>query len=132
MTSLTERNLGYGFGLLGGLLIFLGGLAALVLGAAQAILGHPNPAVSMVSEAIVLFVLGGLAVFFAYLGSHGWKDHALTTGILLVIIALLGWGLFGIGSSLLALVGGIFVFLSGVLYLVEPTRRVVSSVAAAA
>ena len=131
MTNLTERKLGYGFGLLGGLLIALGGIVALIAGAADLVTGRVMGGASMMSDAVVLFVIGALAAFFAYLGSHGWSDHPITSGVLLVVIALLGWGLLGLGANVVALVGGIFVFLAGLLYLVEPTKRAVTAVAAA-
>ncbi|MCI4348596.1 MAG: hypothetical protein L3J93_00020 [Thermoplasmata archaeon] len=131
MTNLTEKNLGYGFGLLGGLLIALGALTALVLGAADLVVGRWFGAASFASEAVVLFVVGALAAFFAYLGNHGWKDRPSTSGVILVVVGLLGWGLLGIGTNLLAIVGGIFVFLAGILYLVEPMRKVAVATVAA-
>ena len=131
MASLTESRLGYGFGLLGGFLIALGGIVALILGTADLVTGRVLGGASLMSEAIVLFVVGALAAFFAYLGSHGWSDHPLTSGVILVIIALFGWGLLSLGTNVVALVGGIFVFLAGILYLVEPTKRAVTAVATA-
>ncbi|HEV2519841.1 MAG TPA: hypothetical protein VGX00_04375 [Thermoplasmata archaeon] len=131
MTSLTERNVGYGFGLLGGLLIALGAIVALALGAADLLIGRSFGALSMASEAVVLFVVGGLAAFFAFLGNHGWKDRPFASGVILVVLAVLGWGFLGIGTNLLAVVGGIFVFLAGVLFLVEPARRAAVAVATA-
>ncbi len=117
---------------MGGLLILVGALVALVVGAMDLVVGRPLGSVNAWSESIVLFVVGGLALFFAYLGQHNWRDHALTSGILLVVVALLGWVVLGLGSNLVALVGAIFVFLSGVLFLIEPTRKVVHDVATAA
>lgn len=131
MVSPTEKGIGYGFGLLGGLLIALGAVVAFAVGTANAIIGHPMAAVSMLSESIVLLVVGALAVFFAYLGAHAWRDRPITSGVMLVVIALLGWGLLGLGSNVIALVGAILVFLAGILYLVEPTKRAVVSVASA-
>jgi len=132
MENLTERSLGYLLGLLGGALMLLGALIALALGAADLALGHTGGMLGAWSEAVVLSVVGGLALFFAYLGYHGWKDRGLVTGIMLLVIAFLGWGVLGLGSNIAALVGGIFVLLSGILYLVEPAKRVVHEVAASA
>ncbi|HEV2165486.1 MAG TPA: hypothetical protein VGS23_00685 [Thermoplasmata archaeon] len=131
MTSLTERNIGYAFGLLGALLIGLGAILALALGAADLVIGRSIGAASMVGESVVLFVVACLAGFFAYLGNHGWSDRPFVSGVILVVVALLGWGLLGVGTDLLAIVGGIFVFLGGVLYLVEPTKRAVIAAASA-
>jgi hypothetical protein len=131
MASFTERKLGYGFGLLGAFLIAVGGIVALILGAANLVTGHVLGGASMLSEAVVLFVIGALAAFFAYLGSHGWSDHPITSGVILVVVALLGWALLGLGANVVALVGGIFVFLAGLLYLVDPATRAVHAVATA-
>ncbi|HYK93031.1 MAG TPA: hypothetical protein VEY07_03190 [Thermoplasmata archaeon] len=131
MADLTERTLGYGFGLLGGLLLLIGGILAMVMGAVDLAVSRPIGTIDAWSEAVILFVVGGLALFFSYLGAHAWKERALASGILLLLVALIGWAVLGIGSNLVALVGAIFVFLSGVLYLLEPAKRVVHEVVAA-
>ena len=131
MTNLTERRLAYGFGLLGGALIALGGLVALVLSVFDLALGRFVGSLSAGSDAVVLFVVAGLALVFAYLAHRAWKDRPIVSGVLLVVIAAIGWGVLGLGSSVLALVGAIFVFLAGILYLVEPVKTGVAAAAAA-
>jgi hypothetical protein len=131
MTELTEQRVGYGFGLLGGVLIAIGGLVSLALGTADLLLGRPYGALSAASEAVVLFVLGGLAIFFAWLGRHDWSSRPLASGILLVVLAVLGW-VVGVGANLLALVGSLFVVLAGVLYLLEPAKKAASAVVTSA
>ncbi|MCI4357520.1 MAG: hypothetical protein L3J95_04020 [Thermoplasmata archaeon] len=131
MTGLSERNIAYGFGLLGGLLIALGALAAFAIGAVDLVFGHPFGALSLASEAVVLFVVGVLAGFFSYLGKHGWKDRPFACGVMLVVLSLLGWGFLGFGTNLFSVVGGIFVFLAGVLFLLAPARRAAAAVATA-
>ena len=88
MTNLTERNIGYGFGLLGALLIGLGAIVALAVGTADLVVGHSFGAISMVSEAVVLFVVACIAGFFAYLGNRGWSDRPFVSGVILVVVAL--------------------------------------------
>ncbi|HZY91875.1 MAG TPA: hypothetical protein VFG07_03750 [Thermoplasmata archaeon] len=132
MADLTERTLGYGFGLLGGLLIVIGALMALMVGVADLVVSHPIGTINAWSESVVLFVVGGLALFFAYLGAHSWRDRGLVSGTMMVIIAVLGWAVLGLGSDIVALVGAIFVLLSGVLFLLEPAKRVVHDIAATA
>jgi len=132
MTELSEQRLGYWFGLLGGLLIALGGLVILVLGAADLVGGRLTGALNAGSEGVVLLVVGGLAVFFAWLGRKEWSTRPLASGVLLLVTAVLGWGILGIGAELLALVGTLFVFLAGVLYLIDPAKRAVSALASAA
>jgi hypothetical protein len=127
MTELTEQRLGYGFGLLGGGLIALGGLVSLLIGTADILLGRPYGAIGAASAAIVLFVVGGLAMFFAWLGHRDWSSRPLASGVLLVVIAVVGWFVVGIDSNLLALIGSLFVFLAGILYLVEPAHKAASA-----
>lgn len=131
MTELTEQRVGYGFGLLGGFLIALGGIVSLAFGVADVAFGRPYGAVGAVSQAVVLFVVGGLAVFFAWLGHRDWSARPLASGILLVVLAILGL-VVGVGANLLALVGSLFVVLAGVLYLLEPAKKTATSIVTSA
>jgi hypothetical protein len=127
MTDWTEQRIGYAFGLLGGGLTALGGLVTLIVGTTYALFGHPLGIVGAVSEAAVLFVVGGLAMFFAWLVRHDWSTRPLAGGLLLVVLAFAGWAILGLGVNVLALVGSLFVLLAGVLFLVEPAKRAASA-----
>lgn len=131
MSELTERSLGFGLGLLGGILIALGGVVALFLGAIDLVAGRPFGALNAGSEALVLFVVGGLSVFFAYLGHRAWSDRPIAVGVVLAVIAVLGWAVLGLGGSVIALIGALLVFLSGVLFLVTPAARAIRVAATA-
>lgn len=131
MSNNSEQRLGYAFGLLGAVLIGLGGLVALIVGAADMIAGRPIGAFNADSAAVVFFVLGGLAAVFAWLGHREWSTHPLTSGVLLVALAVVGWAVVGLSSSVLALIGALFVFLAGLLYLLEPAKKAVSQIASA-
>jgi len=132
MSELTEQRLGYGFGVLGGVLIALGGLVSLVVSAADLIVGRPFGALGAASEAVVLFVVGGLAILFAWLGRRDWSSRPLASGVLLVVVAALGWIVVGVGADLLALIGSVFVLLAGVLYLLEPAKKAAGAIASSA
>lgn len=127
MENATERTVGHLFGLVGGLLILVGGLVATLFGFAELLIGHVLSAAGVVSEAIVLFVVGALVMVFAHMGEHAWRDRPVASGILLVILAVVGWAVLGLGTNVIALVGGIFALLAGVLYLIEPSQRAVSA-----
>ncbi|MGA8663768.1 MAG: hypothetical protein WB809_01680 [Thermoplasmata archaeon] len=131
METTTERTMGHVFGLVGGLLILVGGLVALLFGTVDLAFGRWAGAVGAMSGAIVLFVVGALVLLFSHLGEHDWKDRALTTGVLLVVLAVTGWAVLGLGTNVVALVGGFFAFLGGILYLIEPTKRAASTLVAA-
>jgi hypothetical protein len=130
MVELTERRLGYGFGLLGGGLILVGALLSFVVGTVDLVVRQPYGALGALSGAVILLVVGGLALFFAYLGHGAWRDRPLASGILLVLLAGIGWLVLGLGANVVALVGALFVFLAGVLYLIEPTRHAISTAVA--
>jgi hypothetical protein len=125
MAEVTEQRLGFGLGLLGGVLIGLGGIVSLLLGTADLILGHPIGALNAASEGVLLLVIGGLALLFSWLGHRSWSGHPITSGVMLILVAVIGWIVVGIGSSLLGLVGSLFVFLAGVLYLLDPAQRAI-------
>jgi hypothetical protein len=130
MVELTERRLGYGFGLLGGALVLLGALVSFVAGTVALVARHPYGALGTMSAAVVLLVVGGIALFFAYLGHRDWSSRPLPSGILLVVLAVIGWAVLGLGANVIALVGLLFVFLAGVLFLIEPTLHAVSTAVA--
>lgn len=131
MTDITERKVGYGFGILGGVLIAIGALVAFVRGAVDLVVGSPFGAINVWSQAVILLVVGGLALFFAYLANHNWRDRPFASGVLLVVISLLGWAVLGFGADLIALLGAVFVFLAGVLYLLVPAKRALEAVVTA-
>jgi hypothetical protein len=132
MENLSERTIGHLFGLIGGALIIIGGVVAGAFGAADTILGNVAGAMIMLAEATVLGVVGALVLLFAYLGEHEWSGRPVASGVLLVLLAAIGWAVLGMGANVLALVGGIFALLAGVLYLIEPTQKAARAIASAA
>jgi hypothetical protein len=108
-------------------MILLGALISLVVGTVDLVVGRPFGAAGEASAAVVLFVVGGLALFFTYLGHRAWSDRPIASGILLVLLAVVGWAVLGLGANVIALIGALFVFLAGVLFLIEPTKRVVTA-----
>jgi hypothetical protein len=127
MSDLVWKRLGHTFGILGGALIVLGALVALVFGAVVLAFGHPVYAIGVVSAALVLFVVGGLAMFFAHLGQRESYEGSAVAGVLLLAVAVVGWAMLGLGANVLALIGALFVFFGGLLFLVDPAKRVVAS-----
>jgi hypothetical protein len=132
MENATEREMGHLFGLIGGVLILGGGLFAIAFGITDLALGRLSHAAGSLAAAVVLLVVGALVVLFAHLAEHGWRDRPFATGVLLVVLPVIGWVALGFGANLLALVGGIFALLAGILYLIEPTHRAAAALASAA
>ncbi|MCI4364788.1 MAG: hypothetical protein L3K10_01805 [Thermoplasmata archaeon] len=123
MENRLERAMGHLFGLVGGLLILLGGVVAATFGVADLVLGRFAGAAADLGATIVLLVVGSLVLVFAHLADRQWKERPLTSGVLLVVLPLIGWAVLGLGTNVVALVGGILVVLAGVLYLIEPTEH---------
>ncbi len=129
MTEWTEQRLGYGFGLLGGGLIVLVGVVTLFFGAYDVVGGRGIAALGNFSAAVLEFAVGGLAVFFAWLGRHDWASRPLASGVLLLVMAVAGAVVLGLGASRFMLVGALFIFLAGVLYLLEPAKQLLRAAA---
>jgi hypothetical protein len=132
MENITERGLGNLFGLIGGALIIVGAVVAAAFGAADTLLGHVLAAMNAMSEAVVLGVVGALVLLFTYLGEREWSAKPVVSGVLLVLLAVISWGVLGLGENVLAIVGGIFVLLAGALYLIEPSQKALGAVATTA
>ncbi len=123
MAEFSEQRLAWGFGILGAVLVGLGGVLALLTAAFNLVGRHWGRAAYWGSTTVVLFVLAALVFFFAYLGHSSWSDRPVVPGIILVVLAVVGWIALGLGANVLALVGGLFVLLAGVLYLLDPVLR---------
>jgi hypothetical protein len=121
MSDLSERTIGGLFGLLGGGLLLIAALVSVVVGAVDAALGHPLGAIGAVSAAVALGVVGLLSLFFTYLAYRPWRERPLTGGILLIVLAAVGWGVLAFGANILAVLGVLFVFLAGLLFLIPAT-----------
>lgn len=125
----STRGLGHLFGIVGGVVIGIGGIVAAVFGIADAMLGRAlGLEIATLSEALLLFVVGGLVLYFTSLGRSSGNDRALTGGLVLVVLAIVGWGVLGLGSNIVAVVGALFAFLAGILYLIDPARRAAHAV----
>ena len=132
MTELNESRLGWLFGVLGAGVFALAGILSLMVWVADLALGRGMASLNAGGYAILAFVVAGLAFLFAYLGHKAWSQRPLTTGILLVVVAAIGWvTLVGAGLSVVPLLGAILVFLAGVLILVSPAVQGLKTLATA-
>ena len=120
MTVRITRSLGWIVGLLGGALLFIAGLIGLVSGLSGGLGGKVAVGASGVGGAVVLLVIGIVALFFVRRAHGWWRGRPVSSGIFLLVIAVVGWILLGLGANLVTLAGAVLVFLSGVLFLVSP------------
>jgi len=131
MVELTEERVAFGLGALGGALLLLGALVAVVVGTVDSLQGRWDGAVAQGASALLLALLGALALLFAYLGLREWRSRPTTVGLVLLVVALLAAITAGTGPLALALAGVVCVALAAVLDLVEPMRRATAAVLAA-
>jgi hypothetical protein len=113
-----DRRLGFLFGLLGGLLLVLAALVRFLLGVVFLATGHGYLGLGSIGESILYLVLGLVVGLFAFLGRRGPADRALTAGIVLIVLSLVGWLTLGFGGSLLALLGAVFALIAGIVFVV--------------
>jgi hypothetical protein len=131
MGTITESRLAFWLGMIGGGLIAIGGLGSIFSGFVDLALGRVGGAMDATSTGFVLVVVGGLAMLLAYLARREWSSRPLTGGLALVLLALVGWAFLGLAGAALPLVGGLLVFVSGVLLAVEPSRSHLAEAVAA-
>jgi hypothetical protein len=115
--SLTERTLGFGFGIAGAVLVAISALVRFVGGVVDVAMGHATSAADAWGGAFVFLVLAGVTGLFAYLGYRRWGTRPYTAGVVLVVVSLVSWLALGVDGSVLALVGVFLALVGGLLYL---------------
>ena len=115
--SLTERTLGFGFGIAGAVLVAISALVRFVGGFVDAALGHGTSAVDAWGGAFVFLVLAAVTGLFAYLGYRRWSARPFTAGVVLVVVSVVSWAALGVDGSVLALVGVFLALVGGLLYM---------------
>lgn len=113
-----ELRLAMVFGLLGALLLVLEGLIDLIAGAVLIALGHGLAGLGTWQHAVVVLVVGVIVGLFTAYGRASTGDRALAAGVILVVIALVGWLAFGLAGGILGILGSLFVLIAGILFLV--------------
>ncbi|HXQ94914.1 MAG TPA: hypothetical protein VN864_07115 [Thermoplasmata archaeon] len=131
MTIWNEEKVGYALGLVGGVLFLLAAAVTWLTGSVDLVLGRTYGAFNAWSDALVLAVLGGLAILFSHLGYTVWRERALSAAVLLIVVAFLAAVVLAPGMGVLAVLGAVLVALAGVLYLLEPMKRAAHTVVAA-
>jgi hypothetical protein len=111
------RGLALGLGMLGAILIVLEGLIDAIRGVLFVVVGRTGFAFGAWSQSLV-FVLLGIVLFVIVLyGRAARPDGTRAAGIVLVILPLLGFFLFGFLNGILVLLGAVLVLVAGILYL---------------
>jgi hypothetical protein len=118
MSGAEDRRIAFVLGVLAAILLLLDALLHFVVGIAQLITGAVHFAAGSLGSSIVDIVVAILIGFFAYLGRSRGGDRSMTAGVVLVVLAVLGWLALGFAGSLLAIVAALLALISGVMFLV--------------
>jgi hypothetical protein len=118
MSVQADRRLGFVFGVLGAVLLILDALLRFARGVVFLATGFTYAALGSIGSSILFVVVGLLIGFFAFVGRHPGSDRSLAAGVILIVLALLGWLVLGFGGSLLAILAGVLTIIAGILFLV--------------
>lgn len=118
MVSESDRRLGLIFGVLGSALIVLDGILRAIVGAIFLVFGHAMSALGTWDQAFVLIAVGLITGVFSVYGRSGPRERALAAGVVLIVLAIIGWFALGFGNGLVALLGSILILIGGILFLV--------------
>jgi hypothetical protein len=118
MSAYEDRRLALIFGVVGAVLLVVAALIRFLVGVVFLATGHGYLGIGSIGEAIIFLVVGLVIGFFAILGRSRGSDRSLAIGVILVVLAIVGYFALGFGTSILALLGAVFTLISGILYLV--------------
>jgi|SRR5271170_1441671 len=119
MSGSSNRSLGFVFGILGAVLIVLEGILDFLRSAIFLAVGHPFLAWDEFTASLLFVVLGIVLGLFVALGRARDRDRALASGVVLVVLAILGIFVLGQANGLLGLLGTIFILIAGLLYIFD-------------
>jgi hypothetical protein len=117
MTGQDDRRIAFVLGAIAAILLLLDALLHFVAGIALLITGAGHVGVGSIGTSVVEIVVALLIGFFAYLGRSRGNDRSITAGVVLVVLAIVGWLALGFGGSLLAILASVLALISGVLFL---------------
>ncbi|MGI0071065.1 MAG: hypothetical protein ACRECT_03210 [Thermoplasmata archaeon] len=119
MAGQGDRGLAVVFGILATIFLLAAAVLRVLVGIADAATGHGFLALGSASDAVIFFVMGILVGVFTVLGRSRAADRSLAVGIILIVLAIVGWLALGFGGSLLAILAAVFALISGILFLVS-------------
>jgi hypothetical protein len=117
MSGSGGEGLALGLALLGGILIVLEGLVDAVRGAVFLAVGRTGIALGTWSQSLLFVLLGIVLIAVAVYGHGARSDGSRAAGLVLVLIPVLGFFLFGFLNGVLVLLGAVLVLVAGVVFL---------------
>jgi len=119
MPSSDSRGLAFVFGLLGAVFLIVAGAVDFIGGFVFLALGFGGHALGAWAQSVVYVIVGVIIGLFAAVGRSGGNDRATAAGVVLVVLAIVGWLGLGFANGVLALLAALFCLISGLLYLVS-------------
>jgi hypothetical protein len=117
MSATSDHRIASLLGLLGAVLLIVQGILDLLSGVVYLAVGHGARAYGSLDQAVIFVVAGLLVGFFAAIGRMRGEERSLVAGVILIVLALVGWLALGFGSGLLGILAAVLVLIAGVVYL---------------
>jgi len=119
LASDQNRRIAFLFGALAAVLFVVSGVIDFVGGFVFLALGSGGPAIAAWGRSLVDVVVGLIVGGFAVLGRTGPSDRALAPGVVLVVIAIVGWFGLGLANGVLAILAVLFCLIAGLIFLLS-------------
>lgn len=119
LASDQNRQIAFLFGALGAVLLILSAIIDFVGGFVFLALGSGGPAIAVWGRSLVDVVVGLIVGAFAVFGRSGPSDRTPIAGVVLVVIAIVGWFGLGLANGILALLAELFYLIGGVIFLLS-------------
>lgn len=119
MADAGDRRVAAVLGLVGAVLIGLDGLIDVARGVLYLAIGRESHAVFPFDQGLVFLVIALLIGLFSVLGGVRREANAVAAGAVLVVLAVVGWLALGLGSGLLSVLGTVLALVAGVVLLVS-------------
>jgi hypothetical protein len=118
MSGSSDRRIASLFGFLGTALLLVAGLLDLLSGVFYFAVGHGGRAFGAFDQGLIFVVVGLIVGFFVATARIERGDRTVVVGVVLVVLAILGWLALGFGSGVLALLATVCILISGIVFLV--------------
>ncbi len=117
MSAQDDKRLAFVLGVVAAVLLLLAAVLHFVAGIVFLVTGAAHTAAGSLASSVVEVVVALLIGLFAYLGRARANDRSVLAGVVLVVLAIVGWLALGFGGSLLAILAAVLTLVSGVVFL---------------
>lgn len=118
MSSEGNRGIAFVFGVLAAILLIISAAVDFIGGFVFLAFGHGGHAFGAWGRSVVDIVVALLVGLFSVFGRAGDRERTLAAGVVLVVLAFVGWFALGLVGEVFALVGVLFALIAGILFLV--------------